>query len=123
MNIRVTLKDWSEDYLKGEVQKEDMKTFMANFRAGIEAVREEYKKKIEPSIYFQPDTKKLAEKGMAFTEIFDEFEKGITDMEKALAGDDRALFEKAYRGILTCSDRLNALKEDVAEIMKTMSPL
>jgi hypothetical protein len=122
MNTRTTLKDWSEGFLKGEVSKDEMSTFMAAFRSGIEGLRSDYKSKIEPTIYFNPDTKKLAEKGMAFSGIFDEFEKGITDMEKALEGDDRGLFEKSYQAIIASSDRLNSLKSEVAEIMNTISP-
>jgi exonuclease VII small subunit len=108
--------------MKKEATPEEFIAFFKMFTSSMRVVKEEFKNKIEPAIYFNPDNKKLAEKSAAFMAIFDEIENGISTVEGSLNNDRPEDFEKGYRLILQSTEKLNTLRGEITEIMKTMSP-
>jgi len=123
MEERTTFSSLGEKFRKGEIGRDEFTTFFTNFSSGLTAVKEEFKSKVEPAIYFNPDTKKLAEKSAAFMAIFDEYEKGIQNVEKALSSDDMALFDRGFKTIVSATEKLDSLRGEIGEIMKTMTPI
>jgi hypothetical protein len=123
MDSNNTFTGMGEGFLKQEVTPEEFVAFFRSFKLSMTAVREEFKNKIEPAIYFNPDNKKLAEKSAAFMGIFDEIDAGIRTVEESLNNDEPAKFEQGYRIILSSTEKLNALREEIIEIVKTMTPM
>jgi len=123
MDERTTFSSMGEKFQKGEIGKDEFSAFFETFSSGLTAVKEEFKSKVEPAIYFNPDTKKLAEKSAAFMAIFDEYEKGIQNVDKALSSDDMNLFGQGYKAIVSATAKLDSLRGEIGEIMKTMSPI
>jgi hypothetical protein len=123
MEERTTFSSLGEKFKKGEIGKDEFTAFFNTFSCGLTAVKEEFKSKVEPAIYFNPDTKKLAEKSAAFMAIFDEYEKAIQNVEKALSTDDMTLFDRGFKTIVSATEKLDSLRGEIGEIMKTMSPI
>gem|GEM_PF-2047573 len=123
MEERTTFSSMAEKFQKGELGKDEFAAFFSAFSSGLATVKEEFKSKVEPAIYFNPDTKKLAEKSAAFMTIFEEYDKGIQNVEKALSTDDMVLFEQGARTLANATEKLNSLREEIGEIMKSMSPI
>ena len=123
MDNKNTFTGMGEGFLKQEVTPDEFVAFFRSFKLSMTAVREEFKNKIEPAIYFNPDNKKLAEKSAAFMGIFDEIEAGIRTVEESLDNDVPAKFEQGYQLILASTGKLNTLRDEILEIMKTMTPM
>jgi hypothetical protein len=123
MTEKSTFTAMGEKYMKSEITGDEFTSFFEIFKTGLLAVKDEFKNKIEPAIYFNPDNKKLAEKSVVFMSIYDDYEKGIAAIEKALHDENREHFQKGYTTILSSTEKLNALRKDVTDIMNTMTPI
>jgi hypothetical protein len=123
MDERTTFSSMGERYSKGEIAQHEFISYFEAFKSGLLNLRDEFKNKIEPAIYFNPDNKKLAEKSAMFMAIYDDYEKGIEAIEKALMENKKELFQKGYTAILASTEKLNSLKSEIADIMKTMTPI
>ena len=123
MDGKNTFSGMGEGFINKEVTPEEFISFFKSFKVGMLTLKEEFKNKIEPAIYFNPDNKKLAEKSAAFMSIFDEIERGIASVEDSLNNDQYERFEDGYRLILSSTEKLNALREEIVGIMKTMTPM
>ncbi|MDQ7825049.1 MAG: hypothetical protein RDV48_19770 [Candidatus Eremiobacteraeota bacterium] len=123
MTTRITFTTMGKNYLEGAMSEEDFAAYFEGFVPSLMLFRDEFKQKIEPAIFFNPDSKKLAEKSAAFTAIFDGMERGVALIKESLSAKEKKRFEKGYRMIIDSTEKLAALKTEVSEIMKTMSPL
>lgn len=123
MDNRNTLTGMGEGFMKKDVTPEEFIAFFKNFKQSMIALKEEFKNKIEPAIYFNPDNRKLAEKSAIFMSIFDNIENGIATVEDSLNNNQPEKFEKGYRLILSSTEELNELRGEIIGIMNTMTPM
>lgn len=117
-----TLSEFGDKFIKGQVTTDEFVKFLNSFKQNIATVRDEFKNKVEPAIYFNPDTKKLAEKSATFMSIFDDIENAIHTLESAIEKDEKEKFAVGFNEIIDATNKLHLLKDEIGGIMKTMNP-
>ncbi len=123
MDERITLKNMGEKLLKSEITPEEFGNFFETFKTNLENVKDEFKKTVEPSIYFNADSKKIAEKSAVFTSLFDELDRGIRILDNSLALPiDLDKFEKGYKTIMATSDKMEQFRSEVS-VLANSTPM
>ena len=122
MTQKLTFKELRLKYLeKKDVSSQDVLDFLQTLRVNFFSIKTEFKNKIEPAVFFNQDTKKLAQKCTAFMSIFDEIELGIKNLEESVSNEKD--FEASFDSFAKTVEKLDNLKEEITELMKTMSPI
>lgn len=117
MEERITLTTESEKLINGTLNREQFLLFFDSFKSGMNSVKEGFKKEVEPSIYFNNDSKKISKKSEQFSNLLDEIDRGIRIIENSLSdGVDLEKFKKGIKTISGTADKMEQFKKEVGAL-------
>ncbi len=117
MEERITLTVMGKKFIEEKISKEEFSDFFENFKTGLKSIQDEFKNTVEPSIYFNADSKKISEKSAVFSSLHEEMGRGVRVIESSLEEPvNIEKFKKGYQTILLTADKLENFKKDISAL-------